>query len=93
LNSNQGRRKRKQKKRNEEEGLTAGSACSASWPSQQPASPASAQQQAGPRAHAGPAAQRPAAHHQTAGPASTMTSLRFFLLIAHDFLEYVFIVY
>jgi len=34
----------------------------ASWPSQQPASPANAQQQAGPRAHVGPAASPHTAH-------------------------------
>ena len=40
-------------------------ACSASRPSQQPASPASAQQQAGPRARTGPAASPHAAHAHT----------------------------
>ena len=52
------KKKKKTEKGNEEEGLAAGSACSATRPSQQPASPASAQQQAGPRARAGPAASR-----------------------------------
>jgi len=37
------KKKKKTEKGNEEEGLAAGSACSASRPSQQPASPASAQ--------------------------------------------------